>query len=95
MLGSFGLLCGNPTERGESSKLDFWPRGTLSGKKRAHKHNFLVRLPLGHTLVSPCFTQVEAQFVTETKPVCTWDKPRTKGGRKVDGLKVYVPFFAR
>ena len=29
-----GLLCGNPTERGESLTLNFWPRGSLQVQPR-------------------------------------------------------------
>ena len=38
------------------------------------------------------FYTMEPQFVPGTNPVCPWDNPGTKGGKKVYVLKVYVPF---
>ena len=41
----------------------------------------------GLSQVSSSFCTVEAQFVPGTNPVCPWDKPGTKGGRKSLSVK--------
>ena len=64
-----GTLLGDK-HRHEPRRLWHRAHGQGSGKKKAHKHKFFVRLV-------PVFTG----FVPGTNPVCPWDKPGEKQGQ--------------
>ena len=84
----------------------------FAGKKKAHKHKLFGPVALGTPRVCPrdkvglsqgqtqlfsLFYTAEAQFVPGTNPVCPWDIPGTKGGRKSLCVKSlcasFVPYF--